>query len=366
MKKHIRIFQVAMVFIGSIVGAGLSSGRELNQFFSVFGYKSLIGLGICALLYIIVGKMIVEISSEHKTQSYSEFVALVCTKKIGIFTNITLTLFLISSTSIILAGSSAVIQQFFHVPKWIGLVVMIGCSVIFLLRKTEGLFEVNSIIVPCLLIVLTLIFVGIIKAEPTMMTWDYITNLPPQKQHFLPSSLIYASFNIISIIGILVPLSHEIKDKQVIVKGVALGSMLLTIISFFIVIMMIVHSAYPKQFEIPILAVAATVGRRIQLAMMGVIWLEMFSSQISNIYSLTRSMETQFHIPYKQGIFLVLIIAMPFSLLGFSNLVEVLYPIYGVLSLLFVGSCISFYMKKRISVNLSKKNKQKMSYMHRL
>lgn len=366
MKKSTGVFQIATVFIGSIVGAGLSSGRELNQFFSVYGYKSFIGLILCAFMYIIVGKMIVEISSEHGTKSYSEFVGLVCSKKIGIFTNIVLTLFLISSTAIILAGSSAVIHQFFGVPRWIGFVIMIVCSILFLLRNTEGLFEVNSFVVPCLVIIMTLIFFGFAKGNGQVFDMAYIAKIPVQKEHFLPSSIVYASFNIISIIGIIVPLTHELRDNQTIIKGIAVGSIVLTIISFFIAFLMFVNPSYPKQFEIPILAVAGHVGRLVEIGLMMVIWLEMFSSQISNIYSLTRSMESQFHIPYKTGIFIVLIIAMPFSLLGFAKLVEVLYPIYGFLSLFFLGSCIVFYFKKRISVNVCKKHTHRISHLHKI
>ena len=40
MKSIIKVFQVAFVFIGTIVGAGLASGKEITNFFTVYGYKS--------------------------------------------------------------------------------------------------------------------------------------------------------------------------------------------------------------------------------------------------------------------------------------------------------------------------------------
>ena len=366
MKRKTEIFQVATVFIGSIVGAGLSSGRELNQFFSSYGYKSIIGLIVCGIVYVLIGKMMVEISKEYGTKSYNEFVSLVCGKKLGLFINIILTLFLLSSTSIILAGSSAVIQQYFGVPRWIGFVIMIGCSTIFLLRNTEGLFEVNSLIVPFLVCIMTFIFFGFIKKHPDQMTLSYMDSIPKAKSNFWPSAITYASFNIISIVGIVVPLTREMRDKNTIVKGIGFGSLFLTIISIFITLLMLVNPSYIEQYEIPILAVAGKVGPILQIGMMMVVWLEMFSSQISNIYSLTRSMESRFKIPYTTGIFIVLIVAMPFSLMGFSKLVEVLYPLYGVLSLLFLGGCIRFYFKKRICIVFSKKDRNRISHMHKI
>lgn len=358
MKKFLLIFQLATIFVGSIVGAGLSSGRELNQFFSTFGYKSFIGLIICGLLYIVVGKMIIQISCRHQVNSYNEFISLVCPGPVAMFTNIILTLFLISSTSIILAGSSAVVNQYFGIPKWIGLVLMIVCSVFFLMRNTKGLFEVNSVIVPILVGVMSAIFIGYIMQNEDQLSLPYLKLLPYQKSNWIGSSMIYTGFNIISIVGILVPLASEIKESKILVKGIVLGTVILTVMSAYIVFLMMVNPSYPLNYEIPILAVATKIGGGLQVALLGVIWLEMFSSQISNIYSLTRCFESKFKISYKQGVFICLLIAAPFSMIGFSKLVDYLYPLYGVLSLAFIGCCVVFYIRERVSISYKKKCKK--------
>ncbi|MGL6173449.1 MAG: YkvI family membrane protein [Cellulosilyticaceae bacterium] len=359
MKNKFIIFQLATIFVGSIVGAGLSSGRELNQFFSTYGYKSFMGLLVCGLLYILVGKMIIQISVRHKVNSYNEFISLVCPGPVAIFTNIVLTLFLVSSTSIILAGSSAVVYQYFGIPRWIGLILMITCSVFFLLRNTKGLFEVNSVIVPILVGVMSAIFIGYMTKNTGQVSLEYLEQLPYTKTNWIGSSIIYAGFNIISIVGILVPLANELNDSKTLLKGVILGTIILTIMSAYITFLMMVNPSYPLKYEIPILAVASKIGWGLQLALLGVIWLEMFSSQISNIYSLTRCLESKFKISYKKGIAICLLIATPFSMIGFSKLVDFLYPLYGVLSLAFVGCCIVFYIRERVSITYKRHTKKK-------
>lgn len=366
MKEKFLVIQLATIFVGSIVGAGLSSGRELSQFFSVYGYKGFIGLVICALAYLLVGKMIVSISMKYEVKSYNEFITLVCPKGVSHFTNIILTLFLISSTAIILAGSSAVVHQYFGIPRWIGFIVMVGCSIVFLLRNTEGLFEVNSVIVPLLTIIMTAIFVSFIMKAPESIQIDYIKQLPYDKQNWFTSSLVYSGFNIISVVGILVPLTYELRNPKAINRGILLGTIILTVISGFIVLLMMVNPDYPKLYEIPILAVAMKGGKVLQIALLIVIWLEMFSSQISNIYSLTRCLESKLHIPYQTGIFLILMIAAPFSLIGFSKLVDILYPLYGVLSLAFVMCCIIFYIKDHFKVISYKKYTQNTIHRHKI
>lgn len=355
MKEKVLVIQLATIFVGSIVGAGLSSGRELSQFFSAYGYKGFMGLLICAAAYILVGSMIVNISMKYKVKSYNEFITLVCPRGVSQFTNIILSLFLVSSTAIIFAGSSAVIHQYFGVPKWIGFILMVVCSIIFLLRNTEGLFEVNSVIVPLLTVIMTAIFISFIIKSPETISLGYMSALPCEKHNWFASSFVYTGFNIISVVGILVPLTYELRNPKAIKRGIALGTLILTIVSAFIVFLMLVNSTYPKLYEIPILQVAMQGGRMLQVGLLLVIWLEMFSSQISNIYSLTRCLESKLHISYRKGIFIILAVAAPFSLIGFSKLVDILYPVYGVLSLAFVMCCVIFYMKDNLKVISYKK-----------
>ena len=60
-KKLSDVFQVAAVFIGTIVGAGLASGKEISNFFTYYGYKSFIGIIACGILYILVYFFIIKI-----------------------------------------------------------------------------------------------------------------------------------------------------------------------------------------------------------------------------------------------------------------------------------------------------------------
>ena len=63
LKKNLSlIFQIAAVFIGTIVGAGLASGQEISQFFTTYGYKSFLGIFICGFIYIAISSMIIYIS----------------------------------------------------------------------------------------------------------------------------------------------------------------------------------------------------------------------------------------------------------------------------------------------------------------
>ena len=51
-----KILSVALAYVGIIVGAGLSSGQDLMQYFVSFGLVGLLGVLVLAVLMLFLGK----------------------------------------------------------------------------------------------------------------------------------------------------------------------------------------------------------------------------------------------------------------------------------------------------------------------
>lgn len=346
-KEFTKIFQIAFVFIGTVVGAGLASGQEITNFFTAYGPLSFLGIFACGLFYIFMGRLLAKISIKHNLNSYSDVIKVISPSYLGKITGIITTLYLFSSASIILAGCGALIYQFFGIPKIIGSLIMLVLAVFFLLRGTNGLIEVNSIIVPMLLTTITLIVVFYFLFAGDMITPKFIMSFPPVKKGLTISTILYAGFNILCSSGVLVPLSTETKSSKTMGYGIALGAIGLTILSCMINLLLMINQPYIYKYEIPLLFVSQRFGNLIQALLLIVIWLEMFSTEISDIYSISKTIEQTFKISFKKGIFIVLAIALPISLVGFSRLITSLYPFFGLLSLLFIAQCIIYYFKHR-------------------
>lgn len=349
MKKEIlKIFQIAAVFIGTIVGAGLASGKEITEFFTTFGVYSFIGIIFCGLFYVFMGRIICKISIKYNLVSYSDMIHKISPNFFGKITGITTTFYLISSASIILAGSGALIHQFFDIPKVIGTLIMITISAFFLLRETNGLIEINSIIVPTLIVTITTItLLYIFKAPESISITNLMSIVPKKENGIVVSTILYCGYNILCCSGVLVPLSASIKKSRTMTLGVSLGAILLAILCGMLNLLLMVNQPEIYQFEIPLLFVANRFSTVIQALLLMVILLEMFSTEVSDVYSIGKSLEQTFKVPFKKGIFLVLLIAFPISLIGFGNLITTLYPIFGLLSLVFICQCIWFYFKNR-------------------
>lgn len=352
MKKDlIKIFEIAAVFIGTVVGAGLASGKEITEFFTSFGSISFFGILFCGAFYILMGTILSKISIKYELNSYSDVLKIISPNLLGKITGVITTFYLISSASIILAGSGALLNQFFGIPKILGSLIMLGIASIFLLRDTTGLIEVNSFIVPALLFTITLITLLYFFFCKDIVSLDYIAKFTPPKTGIAVSTILYAGYNILCCSGVLVPLSNESKNSKNVIYGVAIGALGLTLLSSAINLLLLVNQPYIFELEIPLLLVSQRFGTVVQAMLLVIIWLEMFSTEVSDVYSISKTLEQSFNIKFKKGIFIVLAVALPISQIGFSNLISTLYPLFGVLSLIFISQCIYFYFKHKKELN---------------
>jgi len=344
------IFQTAAVFIGTIVGAGLASGQEITQFFSSYGYVSFWGILTCCLIYIVISSIIVSISLKHKLSSYTELITLVSPGFFGVITDIFTSFFLVSGAAIILAGSGALLHQYFGISKWVGILLMSIISLYTVLKDTKGLITINSFIVPTLTVIIITIFILYLVFFKDMVSASYIKQIPSYKDHIMPaqwffSALLYAGFNMLCCSGVLVPLSQEIKFKRILIPGVIIGALGLTLLCYLINIMLLLNIPQIFKYEIPLLYITNRFGMLMQILLLCVIWCEMFSTEVSNIYSVGKTLEKKFNIPYKRAVLIILIVAIPISQIGFKTLIKILYPGFGAISFIFLIQCIIFYRK---------------------
>lgn len=346
-KELSRIFQIGAVFIGTIVGAGLASGKEITEFFTSYGLASFVGIIVCGIFYVAIGTIISKISIAYKLDSYSDVMNIISPNLFGKLTGIITTLYLISSASIILAGSGALINQFFGLPKIVGSLIMLALAFFFLLRETEGLVEVNSFIVPTLITTVTIICILYFLFAPDMLTIEHITKFEPVKSGITLSTILYAGYNTLCCSGVLVPLSNQINSTKTMKKGILAGVIGLSLLCLVINLLLTINQPYIFNYDIPLLFVAQRFGTVVQALLLCIIWLEMFSTEVSDVYSICKTLQQSFNIKFKKGIIIVLAVALPISQLGFTSLITTLYPLFGLLSLIFISQCIYFYFKNK-------------------
>lgn len=343
MKQSLKI---ASVFIGTIVGAGLASGQEILQFFAKFGMPGFAGIILCCALYITSFIIIIRLCIHNGYRSYKDIILAVLGKRIGSVIDFFLTIFIFGSSIIMISGGGAMLKEYAKLPYYAGVFLM--CILVFIMAvfSTEGIITLNSVVVP--LSSLTISILGVLvlikcisSGSPVLKN---IKSYSPGSPYI--STILYASFNILGATGVICPMIYESRDKKHFISGAIIGSAVLTVLAVSICFSILVYAPGSVKSEIPNLYIARSFGKLFAFITTAVIWLEMFSTEISDIYSLSKRMEYSLKLPYIASLLIIMGLTIPFSFIGFSRLIKMLYPPFGAVSLVFVCGCVYRYFKQ--------------------
>jgi uncharacterized membrane protein YkvI len=349
MKEFIVSLKIAAVFIGTVVGAGLASGQEIIQFFTIYGFKGMIGIIICGILYMITGIITIDLSYKYKAASYKDLIYLSCGKYLGAVIDSFTSFFLFGGACIILAGSGAIFNEFLGLPGIAGIILMALCTAVVVLHSTDGLVFINSIIVPCMITIIIMVSILVIsnKSSASYGVMYDLYNSPILKTSWFSSCLLYTSFNMLFATGVLSPLTRDIKRSRGVYMGIVLGAIGLLVLSILINTVLILNQPGIFNVSIPMLFIANNLGKVITIILSIIIWCEMFSTEVSDIYSLAKKIHHNFNINYKLSVILIILLCLPFTNLGFANLIKLLYPPFGFVSLIYIICLIRLYYKSK-------------------
>lgn len=338
MKREIKL---AFVFIGTIIGAGLASGQEILQFFTLYGINGYWGIFLCCIIYILISVIIVNLCFNYKFQSYKELIVYSLGKRFGFIGDIMLTLFIFGCNTIMLSGGGAMLNEYLRIDKYWGILLMALVSFTAAAFSTNGVITINSAIVPFSFTTMLIMGLFVVLLNlPVQNITASIINSPSIKNSWASSAILYSSFNLMTAIGVICPMTTESSDKKNFIKGCIIGSIALTIVNLIINSSIIIYSPQSLYTEIPNLCVAKNIGGILPLILTLTIWLEMFSTEVGNLYSLSMRIQHSLKMPYVTSLLLILLASIPVSFFGFSNLIRLIYPAFGVVSLVFIVGCI--------------------------
>ncbi|WP_422657631.1 hypothetical protein ACK8P5_17990 [Paenibacillus sp. EC2-1] len=339
MKNRVRVFQIAFTYIGTIVGAGFATGREILQFFTQYGHLATATILISTILFIWLGTKIMTLSRKIGAKSYEDLNKHLFGERMGGWISLVMLVILIGVNSIMLAGAGSVFMENLNLHYQTGLILtMIGTF--FILRKgIQSILYMNSLVVPMMLILSILIISQTMKAPGATKFLTLTT------EHSLPTvwlaPLLYTAFNLVMAMPVLVPLGSQTGSARAVkwggvIGGAGVGFMLMS-----------AHFALSAQmpgitqFEIPMGNIANQLGWFVQTIYIILIFLEIFSTFVADIYGITLQLQQRTSLSRQTITIGIMLICYFFSQFGFSSLLSVLYPLFG---------CLCFFWVLRLTI----------------
>jgi len=333
--KNAGWIKASFIYIGTIIGAGFASGKEIIHFFGVYGTKGIYGILISTLLFATLPIVILLRIKKDNIKGYDEFMIKILGNKMGRFVEGVLTLFLFISYSIMLAGGGAIFREKLNLNYNYGILIMAILTLIVFIFSVKGLSYANLILIPILVIGIVYIGLSTICINGLELS-NYKGAVITNNGNWLTSSLLYFSYNSLSSIVILTTISNIVRNKKEILMTGIFGGGILGIMALFILLPILIKYTDVFGFEVPMLAIASSVSKRYIDLYTFILISAMFTTAIASGFSLIIRVSKTLSIN-KNIIAIVLPMAtLPISNLGFSKLVTTLYPLFGYLGLFII------------------------------
>lgn len=329
------ILKITFVIIGSLIGAGFASGQEIYVFFYSHGFNGIIGIIISSSLIGIVIYKTLKILERNNIYTYKEFLdVIIKSKKQNVRTliNFIVNLFILVTFFIMISGFGAYFEQQIGVNKIIGSIILaILCFIIFM-TNIKGVIKVNGIIVPILIIFIIWVGIKMLGIINIVELKKYTLNTSNNWRYIL-ESILYSSYNSILLIPVIITLKNYISKKKIIKYIAILTTIIVSILAMIIYLILAKVDINIQYLEMPAVYVVSKLSNILEIIYGFIILSSIFTTAISlgNTF-LQNICINKKH--YPQIALIMCITSIIISQIGFSNLIYILYPIFGYLGLI--------------------------------
>jgi uncharacterized membrane protein YkvI len=326
------VLRISFVYAGTAVGAGFASGQEIMQFFTSHGKDSIWAVLFAVGMFSWLGVRMLLLGSRLGTPSYEDFNCYLFGEYWGKWMSRLVSLMLFGITTAMLSGSGALFEEQLGLSFHLGVLATIFIAYVVILRGMDGILSVNSLVVPMMLL-----FIGMVALH-TWKTADWSSYMPfplgPSRYHWLVPSLIYVAYNLSLMQAVLIPLGAKVADEPVVMAGGLLGGLGLGLMLFASNLAMQIYWTDVSHLKIPMAFVISRLGAGLKYFFLLVMWAEILTTLIGNVYGLTVSLKPW--IPYRPATVMAVIFGLGylFSLFGFPVLIGFLYPFFGYAGLM--------------------------------
>ncbi len=327
------IFKVVFVIIGTMIGAGFASGQEMYLFFFSYGIEGLIGILISSLIIGFVIYQTFRLVNQYGINTYKDFLDILIRKnsKLKAIINTIINIFILITFFIMIAGFGAYFEQEMGMNSLIGSSLLAIATFIIFMTSVKGVVKANELLVPILIGFLVVIGLINLKDIHLLELGNYI--IRSNSSSFILSAILYSSYNSILLIPVLLTLKSYIQDKRQILKIATTSTIIIILLSIVVFLLLVRVDVDITKLEMPAVYVVTNMFKVLRYVYGFIILGSIFTTAISLGTSFLQN-TTKNKKSYTQIAVIMCITSVIISKIGFSNLVSLLYPIFGYLGLL--------------------------------
>lgn len=305
----------------------LLHGKEIFSFFTIYNFNGILSIFLFCILMFFVFYKILNIRIDNKINNYSKFLELL-KNKYPVFNNklllLIINIFLATAFYIMLVALCTLFNFQFGISKIIiNLIIILICYNIFNNNNLNFLYVFNTLLMPILIIFLLILSLNNINIQT--INFDFNTSLI--KSVF--RGLLYFSYNSLVIIPLLFKIDVKNKKNNFLLS--LFFTLIIFILSILINLLLLTNLDFIKTIDLPILAICNQKNIFYSYAYFFIVLSAILSTLFSSGYAFVSNIN-------KKNKRITLIIFLSFSFIfqffSFSNLINILYPFFGLLGLI--------------------------------
>lgn len=328
-KTNLNLLNVALMFVSAIMGAGFASGREIWQFFGVFGKQGRIGILLIAVLFVVLGMMTAYLARILGTNDMGRIIAPGGNPKIENLVSWFMAIMLFTVLINMTAAGGALLHQNFGISRLVGGVLIGVLVIVTVLGEFERISKVFRYIMPVLFAAVILISVLAVTANLGASAQREPVKPSPIAGNWVLAACLYISYNILAMIPIVATSSVNAKSEKSAMLGSGLGGIFLGVLAFTIVLALQKDMQFAQAMDMPMLAYAGRISKGAGIIYSVLLFAAIYASATSNFYGFTTKLREN---PQKQRkVIAAACLAFLLGLVGFKNVVAYMFPIEGYL-----------------------------------
>lgn len=357
-----RIFNIALAYVGVVIGAGLSSGQDLMQYFVGFGKWGIIGTIVLGIISVIFGKIIITLGSYYRSNDHYEVLSQIA----GPITNKILDIALIISCFVVgfvmIAGAGSNLNQQFGLPFWLGGLICALLVIFVSFLDFEKITNVLGIFTP--LVFIMIMIMGAYTFIGRSFNFEELEAISSTISSPMPnvwiSLLNYFALTAMTGVSMAFVLGGSIMRIGVAEKSGTLGGLVVSIIITVTTCILYANVKLVSTVDIPMLAIAKKIHPIFSLVYALIIFGLIFNTAFSLFYALAKRFSSSKPKRFYPIMIVTVALGYGLSFMGFKELVSIMYPLLGYIGFLMLIILALAWIKERTNIKSEKYLRRKM------
>ena len=358
--------KIALAYVGVIVGAGLSSGQDIMQYFLSFGIAGIVGAAVLGVLNMLFGRITLALGSYYQANSHQEVLGEITTPVLNRVIDGTLVVSNFVIGFVMIAGAGANLEQQFGVPAWAGSLLCAALIVVVSFLNFEKITGVLGVFTPVIVVITVLVaiytFAG--KSYDVSALDAVARTITPALPNIGLSVVNYFSLCILTGVSMAFVLGGSVVRIGVAEKAGAIGGMLVGGVILCAAGSLFANVDAVKDAEVPMLKIVEGISPVLAVVYAAVIFALIFNTAFSLFYATARRFSGGSG--RKMHVIMIATVAAGYlcSFGGFKELVAKMYPVLGYLGIVLLAVLLVAWLKNRGGITDEKMLRRKMIRLH--